>query len=209
MEGRGALREPGHPGSSRTLAKMPDKAAPLELPHSAPAKQLATAVFLQAKKHLKLQASACTAQHSQVPTAAITYQTRSSHLCTHLLCSYRSPLCPATAYSMHPLLHSTRTNAGVVNELRALGPQCCVLHTPRANSDVSKLTWKKHLHSTLAGRAAPGFAQLASSAPESETVLSLDTSVQSRTGFLSCRSKEELNLPLPCPARSQRLLCNC
>lgn len=94
----------------------------------------------------------------------------------HLLCS------------VQPLPRSTQTNAGVVNELGALGPQFCMLHTPGAASDVKKLTWKNHLHSTLASRAAPG----------SETVLSLDTSLQSRTGFLSCRSKEEINLPLPC-----------
>lgn len=80
---------------------------------------------------------------------------------------------------------------------------------PGAASDVRKLTWKKHLRSTFARRAAPGFAQPASSAPGSEKVLSLDTSLQSRTGFVSCRSKEEINLPLHCPARSQRLLCNC
>lgn len=73
MEGHGAPWEPRHPGSSRSLAKTPDKAAPLELPRSAPAKQLATADFLQAKKHPKLQMSSRRAQHGRVPTAAITF----------------------------------------------------------------------------------------------------------------------------------------
>lgn len=48
----------------------------------------------------------------------------------HLLCSYRSPLCPATAYSVHSLPCSTQTNMGIVNELGALDPWFCVLHTP-------------------------------------------------------------------------------
>lgn len=47
MEGHGAPQEPGHPRSSRSLAKTPDKAASLELLRSAPAKQLAAAGFLQ------------------------------------------------------------------------------------------------------------------------------------------------------------------
>lgn len=73
VEGHGAPWKPGHSGSSRSLAKTPDKAAPLELPRSAPAKQLATADFPQAKKHPKLQMSARRAQHGHVPTTTITF----------------------------------------------------------------------------------------------------------------------------------------
>lgn len=157
------------------------------------------------------EAAGVSAQGTAPPGSHRRHRLPSSRLCPpHApLCSYSTPLCPATAYPVHPLPHYTRTNAGIVNELGALCSCCCVFHTPRAASDVRKPTWKKHLRSTLTSRAALGSAQPASSAPGAQTVLSLDTSPQSRTGFLSCRSKEEISLPLPCPARSQRLLCNC
>lgn len=76
-----------------------------------------------------------------------------------------------------------------------------VLHPPHtgAAADVRTLTQEKLVHSTLSSRAAPGFAQSASSAPAPATVLALDASLQSRTSFLACR--REITRPLPCPVQ--------
>lgn len=134
MQGRGAPREPGHPGSSHNLAKTPDKALKLLL-------------------HSRLRSGKETPQAADVSTQGTARP--GSNCCHRLPSTQQSPPHAPTLLLQEPILLSNclfcapttlRTNAGAVNELGALGPWCCMLHTPGAASDVRKLTWKKHLH---------------------------------------------------------------
>lgn len=103
-----------------------------------------------------------------------------------------------TPYSVHPLPRSMRANGGIINDLGALGPWCCVFHNPGAASDVRKLTWKKHLHSTLASGAVPGFAQPAQPLDEGQPC---HWAPICRAGLASPPAearKEEINLPSAC-----------
>lgn len=185
MQGHGAPQEPGqgersHSGKNTGHSSTTGAAAPT------PAKRL-PAACPSSKATPVARGHARDSRQGTAPPGSD---------CHHQLPSMQQPPPPTPALPAHPL---PPDRCGRVNEL---GPCPMELHAPHpiAASGVRKLTWKKQLQSTIASRAAPGCAQLGSSAPV--------TRLQ-RSGFLCCQSEEEPNLPSPCPARSPGLLCNC